>query len=162
MAGDIQVSLIEDEVIGVANRIARHMFCHAGIRERDGMQERENPLQPGNSCHVGISYGIDDFRGIGHARALQDDQGRLIVLHELRDAPGEVVFRIATNAASGQVEDLIGNRSGARAIDADFPGLIHEDPDLVALTVPEFQETHEQGRLAGAERSAEDVKGDGE
>ena len=130
--------------------------------QRHGMQHRKDPFEFRNTRHIGIGHGIDHFRRISHAGAFQHDHGGLIVLHELGDAPGQVIFRVATDAATGEVEDLFGDGSGARAVDADFPRLIHEHADLVALAVPVFEEAHEQGRLAGAERSTQDVKGNGE
>src|SRR5574340_912519 len=105
-----------------------------------------------------VLYG--DFRRVCHAGAFQHDQGGLVILYELRDAPGQVILGIATDAAAGQVEDLLGDRAGAWAIDADFPRFVHQHADLVALSVPEFEQAHEQGGLARAERSAKDVEGD--
>jgi hypothetical protein len=60
-----------------------------------------------------------------------------------------------------RLRDLLGDRARARPVDADFARLVHEHADLMTLAVPEFEEAHEQRRLAGAERSAQDVKGNG-
>ena len=127
-----------------------------------GCSIAKNPFEFRNTRHIGIGHGIDHFRRIGHAGAFQHDHGGLVVLHELGDAPGQIIFGVATDAATGEVEDLFGDGSCARPVDADFARLIHEHADLVALAVPKFEEAHEQGRLAGAERSAQDVKGNGE
>ena len=84
-----------------------------------------------------------------------------MILHELRDAPGEVVFRIATDAAAGEVEDLVGNRARARPVDADLFRLVHEYSYVMAPAVPVFEQTHQQRRFAGAQRPAQDIEGNG-
>jgi len=126
------------------------------------MQHRKNPFKFRDARHVGIRDGIDHFRRVRHTGTFQHDHGGSVVLHELSDAPGQIVFGVATDAAAGEVEDLLGDRAGAWSIDTDFARLVHEHADLMALAVPEFEEAHEQGGLARAERSAQDVKGNGE
>jgi len=74
---------------------------------------------------VEIGDAVDHFGWISHAGAFQHDHIRLIVPHQLRDPPGQVFLRIATDAAAREVHHLFGDGARAGAVDAHFSRFVH-------------------------------------
>ncbi len=82
-----------------------------------------------------------------------------MIAYQLRDAPGEVFLRVAADAATGKIHYLFSQRAGTRTVDADRPGLVHQDTGSSPLGLPVFQQPHQQRRFSGAKRATEDIEG---
>src|SRR5215471_6651863 len=125
------------------------------------MKEGDSPFQPCKPGRVEICHPIDHLDRIRQPRAFQDNQVRPIVSHELRDSPREIFLCVTTDAASGQIHDLLSYAADAWSVNTDLTRFVHEHTGSLAFPLPIFQQADQKRGFSCSKRSAENVEGNG-
>jgi hypothetical protein len=149
------IGFVEHDNVGEGDLLARLVMLQLErdvFRIDDGDERIEDEIL---TQHIVEHEGLDDRRGIGETRGLDDEAVDVrAAFQETRDGADQVAAHRAADTTIAELDHRLVGRVHQLAVDADLAELVDDDRDLLAGTL--LQEVVEQCRLAGAEKSRED------